>query len=151
MLTASLFDSKYKGGDGIQRNTMYNKHYVINLLGGKEWVIKNAHMLSINGRVCFMGGDRISPLDIQASLIKKDAVYNESQAFANTKPNVWYVDFTVNYKINKRRHSSTWSLKIINLLGTKEFAGYRYNYKTAAMDWDDEAIVVPNVSYKIEF
>jgi len=151
MVTASLFNSKYKGGDGIQRNTMYNKHYVINILGGKEWVIKNAHLLSINGKVCFMGGDRISPLDMQASLIKKDAVYDESQAFANKKPDVWYVDFTVNYKINKRRHSSTWSLKIINLLGTKEFAGYRYNYKTAAMDRDEEAIVVPNVSYKIEF
>ena len=37
LITVSLFDSKYTGGDGIERNTQFNSNYVINLLGGKEW------------------------------------------------------------------------------------------------------------------
>ncbi len=30
LLTTSLFDSKYKGGDGITRNTAFNGNYVFN-------------------------------------------------------------------------------------------------------------------------
>jgi len=151
LVTASLFDAKYKGGDGIEHNSRYNKHYVLNVLGGKEWTLRNKNLLSINGKVTFMGGDRISPLDVQASLLKRDAVYNETRAFAERKPSVWYADFTINYRINHKRHSSIWSLKVINLLGVKEYAGYIYNYRKGKMEEDAEAIVIPNVNYRIEF
>ena len=36
LLTTSLFESKYKGSDGIERNTAFNGNFVINLLGGFE-------------------------------------------------------------------------------------------------------------------
>ena len=36
LLTASIFDSKYKGRDGIERNTAFNNGYVVNVLGGKR-------------------------------------------------------------------------------------------------------------------
>jgi hypothetical protein len=151
LITASVFDSKYKGGDGIEHDSRYNKHYVFNVLGGKEWTFHYRNLLSINGKLTFMGGNRISPLDEQASLLKKEAVYDETHAFADSKPQVWYADFTINYKINRKGHSSIWSLKIINALGMKEYAGYRYNYKTGMMEQEAEAIVVPNVSYRIDF
>jgi hypothetical protein len=151
LLTASFIDSKYKGGDNIERNTRYNRSYIINVLGGKEWILKNQNMLSINGRLNFLGGERISPLNTQASLIAKEAIYNESDAFADSKPNVWYADLTINYKVNRKKYSGTWSLKIINLFGTKEFYGYRYNHKTGIMEKEEEAIMLPNISYKIEF
>ncbi|HEY4784630.1 MAG TPA: TonB-dependent receptor, partial [Bacteroidales bacterium] len=80
LVTASIFDSKYKGGDGIEHNTRYNKHFVFNLLGGKEWTLNNKNLLSVSGKLTFMGGDRISPLDEKASLVKKEAVYDETRA-----------------------------------------------------------------------
>jgi hypothetical protein len=151
LITASVFESKYKGGDGVERNTRYNKHYVWNILGGKEWTFRNSNMLSVNGRLNVMGGDRISPLDMQSSLASKEAVYNENLAFADSKPAVCYVDFTINYKINRQHHSSTWSLKLINALGAKESYGYRYNYRTRTMELEQDALLVPNFSYKVEF
>ena len=39
MVTASAFDSRYKGGDGVWHNTKFNRNYVINGLVGKEWMI----------------------------------------------------------------------------------------------------------------
>jgi hypothetical protein len=36
LVTVSLFQSKYKGGDMIERNTRFNSNYVVNVLGGKE-------------------------------------------------------------------------------------------------------------------
>jgi hypothetical protein len=151
LVTASLFDSKYKGGDGVEYNSRYNKHYVFNALAGKEWTLRNRNLLSVNGKVTFMGGDRISPLNEQASLQKREAVYDETRAFSESKPNVWYADFTINYKINRAKHSSTWSLKVINALGAKEYAGYRFNFKADRMEQEGEATIIPNISYKIEF
>lgn len=37
LATASLFESIYKGGDGVERNTRYNTNYVVNLLGSEEF------------------------------------------------------------------------------------------------------------------
>lgn len=39
MVTASVFDSKYKGGDGKWYNTRFNRHYILNGLIGKEWMM----------------------------------------------------------------------------------------------------------------
>ena len=39
LLTASVFNSKYKGGDNVWRSTRFNKNYVCNFLIGKEWLV----------------------------------------------------------------------------------------------------------------
>ena len=153
LLTASVFDSKYKGGDGKEYNTRYNKNFVINLLAGKEWRTgrKNNNIFGLNGKVTYMGGDHISPVNVQASLEEKDVVYDEYHAFSNRKPDVLYVSTTISYRINKAHHASIWSLQLLNVTGTREFNGYRYNYITNKIEKEQEAIIVPNISYKIEF
>lgn len=40
LLTASLYDSKYIASDGVQRNTVFNGNYVVNVLGGYELNLK---------------------------------------------------------------------------------------------------------------
>ena len=50
MITASLFDSRYCGGDGIWHNTRFNRKYVLNGLIGKEWMLgrNKQNILSVN-------------------------------------------------------------------------------------------------------
>lgn len=153
LTTVSLFNSRYKGGDGVERNTRYNRRYVVNILGGKEWKVgkNNTNILSLNGRVNFTGGDWISPVDLAQSLSRKEVVYNQAMAFSNQKPGLTYVDATVSFTRNRPKFASTWSFKLVNLLFTKNFNGYRYNYKTASVEKEEEVTVVPNISYKIEF
>jgi hypothetical protein len=153
LVTASVFDSRYTGGDGIERNSRFNKNLIMNVLFGKEWKTgkdKNG-TFGINWRFSYLGGDRISPVDYAASQLARDVVYDESNAFADRKPSTWYVDLTASWQNNKPRFSSTWSLQIVNLLFQKEFFGYRYNIKTNGIDEHKEAIVIPNISYRINF
>lgn len=153
LITASLFDSKYKGEDGLKRNTRFNSNYVVNLLFGKEWIVgadKNK-ILGINGRLNVLGGQRITPVDINQSNDAKEIVYNHSKPFGDQKPNVYHLNTSITYRINKKKHSSIWSLQVINAFGTKEFYGYSYNYKTKSVERDEIAVVVPSLSYKIEF
>ena len=153
LVTASLFESVYTGGDHIERSTRFNKNYVVNFLFGKEWKMgKNRNnTLGLNWKFSLLGGDRISPVDETASLIAEDVVYDESRAFADQEPAVYYLDFTASWQKNKPRYSSTWSLQFVNLLFQKEFYGHRYNFSTNQVEPHRETVVIPNISYRIDF
>ena len=75
LITGSLFDSKYKGSDGIERNTAFNGNYVFNALAGKELSIKEKSMLTVDLKVTWAGGTRYIPLDIEKSMEEKTSVY----------------------------------------------------------------------------
>ena len=153
LVTASLFDSKYKGGDGIERNTRFNTQYVINVLYGKEWIIgkQNNKVLGVNVRMNYFGGKRTTPVNDLESDLAQDVVYEYSQLFEDREPDKLHVNATINYRINKKHHSSIWSLQMINLLMVKENYGLYYNYKTQQVERWEFAVSVPNISYKIEF
>jgi hypothetical protein len=153
LITASVFDARYKGGDGIERNARFNKNYVVNFLFGKEWTSgkERNNVLSLNGKFSILGGDRLTPVDYDASGIAGEVVYDEANAFSNRKDNVYYLDFTASWQRNKAKHSSTWSLQFVNLLFQKEFYGYRYNFRTDRVEPLKEVVVIPNLSYRIDF
>ncbi|MEM9930592.1 MAG: TonB-dependent receptor, partial [Bacteroidota bacterium] len=58
LFTGSVFESRYEGSDGIERNTAFNNNYVANLLAGREWAFgkQKQHRFTINGRVTGSGG-----------------------------------------------------------------------------------------------
>ncbi|MCD8538384.1 MAG: hypothetical protein LRY55_00430 [Leadbetterella sp.] len=58
MLTASVFRSRYKGGDHLWRNTRYSRNYAFNFLLGKEWFYgrNKQNILSANIRLNVPGG-----------------------------------------------------------------------------------------------
>jgi hypothetical protein len=154
LLTGSLFQSKYRGGDGIWRNTRFNRGYTMVLLGGREWEFRRedkVRFLSINGRLNFMGGKRMTPVDLHKSFEQRDIIYDESRAYSEREPAVFYSDFTIEYRTYRRNRSDVWSLQIINLTGYKEFNGYRFNLRNGSIDEEREMILIPNLSYKIDF
>lgn len=153
LVTASLFDSKYKGGDGIERDTRFNTNYVFNILYGKEWIVgrKKNKILGVSARVNIFGGKRTTPIDEFSSDLAQDVVYDYSQLFKDKEPGKVHVSATINYRINKKRHSSILSLQLVNLFLAKENYGLYYNYKTQQVERFEFAVPVPNLSYKIEF
>jgi hypothetical protein len=153
LITGSLFDATYKGGDNIKRNARFNKNYVVNFLFGKEWSVgrtKNS-IVGLNWKFSLLGGDRISPVDQSASLAAHEVVYDEGLAFADRKPAVFYLDFTASWRRNKPHYSATWSFQFVNLLFQKEYYGHRYNFRTNTVESHQEAVVIPNLSYRIDF
>lgn len=59
--------------------------------------------------------------------------------------------FTAIYKINKQKNTQEIAFKVINATAQSDFLGFRYNYHTHAVDKNLEALVIPNLSYKITF
>jgi hypothetical protein len=62
-----------------------------------------------------------------------------------------YLDFTITYRINKKRYSGVWALQVKNVLLTPTFNGFDYNYKTKTVEKDQDKVILPVLSYKIEF
>ncbi len=153
LFTASVFESRYTGGDGIWRNTRLNRNYLFNALGGKEWKLgrQKQNILGVNLRLSLQGGDRYSPIDEAASQAEQDAVYDTSKAYEKQLSPAFISNFTVSYKMNKKNLAHEFAIKMINATGYKEYEGHIYNYRKKEVEMSRSAVVMPNISYKIEF
>ncbi|RPH26076.1 MAG: TonB-dependent receptor [Bacteroidales bacterium] len=151
LFTASIFSSKYKGDDDVWRSTRYNKGYAVNVLVGKEFFLSRNRILGVNARLNYMGGERLSPVLYAQSLQRKDVVYDDSRAFEDQNQPMYNLDITITYRANKKRYSGVWALQIKNVLGSPMDDGYSYNYRTKKIESDQTVIILPVLSYKVEF
>ncbi len=154
MLTGSVFDARYTGADGVTRNTRFNKNFVFNLMTGKEWEVKDNNIFSANIRINYLGGNRIEPINMEASFQEKDVVYGETNgkvAFSKQHEALPIVSLTLSYRKNKPGYSTVWSLQVLNVMGTKAYSKDFYNLRTHTLDTQYDDLVIPNLSYRIEF
>ncbi len=128
LLTGSLFDSKYRGSNGVLRNTDYNGHFATNLLSGAEYTVgkKKQTTLIIGGKLTWAGGRRYSLPDVAASLEKKevvpiDSVRNELQ-FAN----YLRADLRLGFRRNSRKLTHEVAVDLVNILGIKNVLSITY-------------------------
>ena len=155
MISGSLFDSRYRGGDGKWYNTKFNRNYVINGLVGKEWMLgrNKQNILSVNLKLTLQGGDRYSPINVEATMNHpdKEVQYDETRAFSKQYSPMLIGNYTVSYRINKKKVSHEFAVKGLNFTGAKEHYGHEYNVKTGKIDVSDGSTILTNVSYKLEF
>ncbi len=154
LLTASLFQSVYKThSQGQWFNTRFNKGYLFNLLAGREFRLGKSqqNLLGINVRLSLQGGDRYSGIDTDASIVAQDVVYDESNPFNQQAKTAFTTHITFNYQWSRPKTTQEISLKILNANNYKEFLGHRFNLRTQAVEAHREALMIPNLSYKISF
>ncbi|MCE7060853.1 TonB-dependent receptor [Dyadobacter sp. CY343] len=132
LLTSSLFDSKYKGSDGVERNTAFNTRYVVNLLAGKEIKMgKNMEqVLGFNLRTTLVGGKYFTPLNVAASQFRKEAVYDENLAFSVKQNPYFRTDLRFSYRREMKKSTIEASLDLQNVSANKNIFQQTYNPRT---------------------
>jgi hypothetical protein len=153
LFTGSLFQSRYAGGDGVWRNTRLNRNCIFNALGGKEWKMgkQQQNILLVSLRFTVQGGERFIPADEAASIAARNLVFDNARAYRTQLKTEFISHFTVSYKINRNRLAHEISMKMSNITGNEEFGGYFYNYRENKPEMYMGAVVIPNISYKVEF
>jgi outer membrane receptor protein involved in Fe transport len=153
MLNAAVFRSEYYAEDEIWRHSAYDRKFTLNALGGKEWSCGKAkqNLFSINGRLSWSGGMYFTPPDIDESLTAGMLIDDEARIYAEQAPDMAVLSMSVNYRKNKKNHSSIWTLQVINLLSAAEFMGYKYDELNNEVSVRKDAFFMPSVAYKIEF
>ncbi|NND04769.1 MAG: TonB-dependent receptor, partial [Saprospiraceae bacterium] len=78
LVTGSIFDSKFRAKDGNWYNTRFNSQYQTNILAGKEYVAgkKKNRIIGLNGKFVLNGGNRITPINVEASRAESKTVYD---------------------------------------------------------------------------
>jgi len=153
LVTASLFESKYTGGDGVERDTRYASRYVVNGLMGKEYRLGRTkeNILGLNLKLRVSGGSRRSPANVARTIAAQEIILDESRAFEERDTDKAMLDISVTFRKNKKKYSSMWALQLMNVLGSPTASYYELDYEQDEIKLVDEVIVVPSLSYKIEF
>ena len=155
MITGSLFKSTYTGDDGIKRNSVYNRNFVVNALYGREFYIGKRkgkkNILGVNAKVTILGGEYQTPYLEDASREMQMIQYDYSRPYESKDPISYYVDLTITYTKNKPKYTGTWALQIKNLTQSATKYDYAYSYKENKVVENYLTSIVPSISYKIEF
>lgn len=151
LFTSSFFESKYRGSDGILRNTAFNGNYVCNLLGGKEFKIRQKHTISIDVRATYAGGKRYTPIDLQASIARGDEVRDGSRAYGERYSPYFRMDVKPGYRYNGKKITHEFSVDIQNITRNENVFQQSYDItrKTIKTDYQLRFFVIPQ--YRIYF
>jgi hypothetical protein len=151
LFTSSLFDSKYRGGDRVWRNTAFNGNYVVNLLCGKEIRINERHAISLDARGTYAGGKYYTPVDLAASRAQKREVLDISNAFGEKYPDYFRLDIKPGYRYNSKKITHEISVDIQNV--TRHLNVFQQSYdiinERVKTDYQLRFFVIPQ--YRILF
>ncbi len=155
LLTTSLFESKYEGSDGIERNTPFNNGYVLNVLGGKEFKMGRGgkDVLFFDTKLTFSGGRYFTPVNLEASQQAGFEILREDLAFSEQNDDYFRWDVKVGYKINSRtkKRSHQFYLDLQNVTNNENIFVRRYNRLTNNVDQVDQIGFFPDFGYRFQF
>jgi hypothetical protein len=159
LVTGSLYDAQYQASDHIWRNSAFNGRYTANLLAGKEFNLKlrkkkpekRKKTLVINLKTTRSGGQRYTPIDMEASLAANRNIYIDELAFSEKFPDYWRTDLKIGYKMNGKRATVEWSLEITNIFNQKNVFNQTFNRKTGESYFTHQLgrVIIPQ--YRITF
>lgn len=155
LITGSLFDSKYKGSDGIERNTAFNNGYILNVLAGKEFRFgkggKNA--FTLDTKFTTAGGRNFTPINLEASRAVGEEVRYEEQAFSQRYEPYLRWDVKFGYRVNSKKKSISqqFFIDLQNVTGKQNIFSRRFNTRTNALNDVYQSGFFPDIMYRMQF
>lgn len=146
LLTGTVYESKYKGSDGIERNTAFNGKFVYNILAGKDFKVgkEKRNVFSLGIKMTQAGGRYYTPVDLAASQQRGAQVLQGDEfAFSERNPDFFRLDIKMGFTLNSKQSkiSQTISFDIQNVTNNKNVFAQRYNPVTNSV----------NTAYQIGF
>ena len=155
LLTASFFESKYTGSDGIERNTPFNNGYVVNFLAGKEFELgaSGRNILFVDTRVTTSGGRYFTPVDLMASQQARFEIRQEELAFSEQYDDYfrWDVKFGLKLNSKRKKQSHQFYFDLQNVTARENIFVERYNRLTNEVNQVNQIGFFPDFGYKFQF
>ncbi|MFY0600118.1 MAG: carboxypeptidase-like regulatory domain-containing protein [Cyclobacteriaceae bacterium] len=123
LINGSLYESKYKSLENVERNTQYNGRFLLNALAGKELTNlgrKDNQSLALNGKLFLGGGRRIIPLlrDEQGNLNvdpENNRFWDYEKAYDNKLDDIFQLNVSMSYKWNKPKATHELFIDLVNI------------------------------------
>ena len=151
LLTTSIFDSKYKGSDGVERNTLFNGNYVINGLLGKEYSIGEYNALAFDIKFTYAGNRRFIPIDLEQSILDDSTVYIYDQSYDERFKDYFRSDVKVTYRKESSKFTQEWVLHLQNVTNQKNIYLDRYDANKNKIRRSYQMGIFPMLQYRFLF
>ena len=152
LLTGSLFESKYKGSDGIERNTAFNTGYAANLLAGKEFALdKKGNVLYANFKASRIGGRYFTPLNLNASKDAGRAIFDYSKPFSEKQSDYFRIDLKIGWRRDFKRSSMEFAVDLQNVTNHQNIFSQGYNKYTNAISSEYQTGFFPVPMFRYTF
>ena len=152
LITASLFDSKYKGSDGVVHNTAFNSRYAFNILAGKDCKVGKQNTLSFNVKIGKVGGRYISPVDIASSQAEHTTVYDQSSApYSLNLPPYFRADAKIGYRKNTMRSTIEFGIDLENFTFHDNILTQKYSVSAGRVVSQYEQGFLPVPYFRLTF
>ncbi len=151
LITTSLFDSKYKGMDGIERSTQFDTDFVSNFLLGKEFIFNERNTLFFDVKLAWAGGRPYTPIDLEASRAAGELKFDNRKAFSEQHPNYLKLDFKVGYRRSSGSVTQEWMIYIENLTDHKNVLTQTFDSVSGQTETIYQLGVFPMMQYRIYF
>ena len=151
LFTTSLFESKYTGSDGIERNTAFNGNYVFNALAGYEFSLNKNLMATIDLKGILAGGQRYIPIDIEESQRAHSTKYDYDKAYMQKHDPYFRTDLRLGLKHNAAKFSQEWAVDFQNISNYQSIYAEGYNADKGEIYHVYQQGFYPMFLYRIQF
>jgi hypothetical protein len=160
LINTSLYNSKYKSLEGIERNTKYNGNYLVNVLFGKEFAnrgIKKNRTFNLNAKVFFGGGQRYIPLltDAQGKLAvdpKNNKFWDYKKVYENKFGDIYQINISGSYKWNKPKVTHELFITLDNITNNQgKLSEYYDENQPGKIGYIKQFSLFPNLMYRLYF
>ncbi len=117
MVNGSLFESRYVGSDGIERDTDFNGNYIYNALATKEFTFGPTNGLSVGIKATGAGGRRYGPADLEASRRQQELVIVDDLRNTLQFPDYFRFDTRIAFFANALNARHEIALDLVNVFG----------------------------------
>jgi hypothetical protein len=149
LLTASVFDAKYKGADGVSRNTDFNGKYSWNFLASKEWKLSPSLGLVTGLKATMAGGRWYGPVDDDASLEQREIIFIDQDRNTQQFDDYFRLDIKTNLTWNRPETTHELGIDFVNILGTENIL--KLTYAPDEMDINDPNYSPVRKEYQLGF
>jgi hypothetical protein len=109
------------------------------------------NLIGANLRWVWAGGNRYTPIDLEASRAKGRAVYLENRRFEEQAGNYYRLDLRVSYRKNRPKASYILSLDLQNATNHLNPFNQFYNEEKGLIETSYHTGLLPILNYRIEF
>jgi hypothetical protein len=160
MFSSSIYQSKYKSLENIERNTRFNGNYAFNALVGKEFDKlgkKQNKTIDLNAKFFYLGAQKIIPLlrndsgELAVDL-SNDQYRDYSKAYDYGLDDIFQINASASLKINKRKTTHEILVDVINANNTKAKIYEYYEPNLAGkIEYSRPLSLIPNLIYRVYF
>lgn len=151
LITASLYQSTYKGYDKIERSTAFNGNFAINALIGYEIKLKKYNAITLGFRTTYAGGRPYVPYDVNATINQQKEVLDWGNAYEISLDNYYRANLRIGFKRNRPKFSAELSMDLQYRTNYTSVYEHRIDPLTGEIHYNYKMALYPMANWRIQF